>query len=147
MNDRAGQSAAARLVPSGQGKALVPGGMHLKISASETMGLFEVFELEGPMGPPPHIHHDHQEVFCVLHGRYTFTLDHDTVEAEAGSVVFVPRGTRHAFKPGPDSRAFVFVAPPGLEGFFEELGAGMAAGKSQDEIREALEGRYDSHPA
>jgi len=39
------------------------------------------------------------------------------------------------------------VAPAGLEGFFEELGAGVAGGRSGLEMREALAGKYDSIPA
>jgi len=39
------------------------------------------------------------------------------------------------------------VVPAGLEGFFEELGSGIAAGKTGQEMGDALKGRYDSIPA
>jgi hypothetical protein len=45
-----------------------------------------------------------------------------------------------------DGRGVVFVAPAGIEGFFDELGQGLADGLGQDEIRESLEGRFDSFP-
>jgi len=34
-----------------------------------------------------------------------------------------------------------------LEGFFEELGTGLAQGRNSDDIRAALAGKYDSIPA
>lgn len=146
MTDRVRLEGAPRVVREGEGRVLVPGMVFLKTSARETNGAFEVFELVGPMGPPPHIHREREEYFCVVEGLYEFTLGEETVEAGAGSVVFIPRGTRHAITPKTPGKAFVFVSPAGLEGFFEELGAGMAARKSQDEIRRTLEGKYDSHP-
>jgi len=33
-----------------------------------------------------------------------------------------------------------------LAGFFEELGAGLAAGRADAEVRGALGGKYDSYP-
>ena len=38
------------------------------------------------------------------------------------------------------------VIVSGLEGFFAELGDGLAVGKSSDELRVALAGKYDSTP-
>jgi hypothetical protein len=40
----------------------------------------------------------------------------------------------------------LIIAPAGLDGFFAELGDGLAAGRSSDEIRAALAGKYDSTP-
>jgi hypothetical protein len=45
------------------------------------------------------------------------------------------------------SRALLLIVTAGLEGFFAELGTRIAAGRSSAEMREALAGRYDSHPA
>jgi len=132
-----------------EGAVLIPGRAHARISSGRTNGAFEVLELAGPEGDgaPPHIHHERQELFYVLRGRVEFTLGQDQVAVEAGSLVFVPNKTRHAFKLGPDAKLLAWVAPAGLEGFFRELGEGMAAGKTQEEIRHALEAKYDSHPA
>jgi quercetin dioxygenase-like cupin family protein len=140
---------SACVVPPGEGEVLIPGRVLLRISAQQTNDAFEIIELAGPEGdgPPPHIHLDRQELFYILQGTVQFSVGQDTIAAEAGSLVFVPRNTRHGFKFGPDCKVLGLVAPAGLEGFFKELGAGMAAGKSQTEIRDALEARYDSHPA
>ncbi len=134
-------------VHPGDGKVLVPGRMVLKTSAAQTAGTFELFEASGPGGPPPHIHRDHRELFCVVEGTFEFTVGQDVIEAGPGSVVLVPLDTRHAFKAEAGGKALIFVAPAGLEGFFSELGAGMAAGKPDGEMRRALEGKYDSHSA
>ncbi|WP_296153857.1 MULTISPECIES: hypothetical protein [unclassified Pseudonocardia] len=46
-----------------------------------------------------------------------------------------------------DARALILVAPAGLEGFFAELGGGLARGLPTQEIRAGLKGRFDSIPA
>ena len=130
----------------GEGKTLMPG-ITLKASANQTAGSFEVLELQGPLAPSPHVHRGREEVFYILQGQFEFILGEDLIAVGAGSLVFVPRGTRHAPKAGPDARGLVFVAPAGLEGFFQDLGRGIAAGKTQDEMRQALEGKYDSFPS
>lgn len=133
-------------VHPGEGKVLVPGLMVLKASADQTAGTFEVFEVGGPGGPPLHIHRGRRELFYVIEGTFEFTLGEEVIEAKPGSVVLVPLDTRHAFKAEAGGKALLFVAPAGLEGFFGELGAAMAAGKPQEEIRQALEAKYDVHP-
>jgi quercetin dioxygenase-like cupin family protein len=86
------------------------------------------------------------EGFYILEGSFSFTLGENGVEAGVGSFIFVPRGTRHGFTVGPGGRALLFIAPAGLEGFFEELGRELAAGRSGAEIRKVLAGKYDSTP-
>jgi quercetin dioxygenase-like cupin family protein len=86
------------------------------------------------------------EGFYILDGSFSFTLAQNDVEAGVGSFIFVPRGTRHGFTVGPGGRALLLIAPAGLEGFFEELGRGLATGKSGAEIRKALADKYDSTP-
>jgi len=140
---------SAFVVQRTDGETLIPGRALLRISSNQTAGAFEVLEIAGPEGdgPPPHVHLERHELFYVLQGNVEFTLGQEQVAAEAGSLVFVPRGTRHAFKLGPDAKLLAWVAPAGLEGFFRELGAGMAAGESHLEFRRTLEDRYDQHPA
>jgi mannose-6-phosphate isomerase-like protein (cupin superfamily) len=128
-----------------QGK-VIPHIGRLIATAAQTDGSFEVIDYVGPAAPPPHIHQTREEGFYILDGSFLFTLGRDEVEAGVGSFIFVPRGTRHGFEVRPGSRALLFIAPAGLEGFFEELGEGLAAGRSGTELREALAGRYDSTP-
>jgi quercetin dioxygenase-like cupin family protein len=86
-------------------------------------------------------------MFYILDGDFSFTLGTDELEVGAGSLVFIPRGTRHGFKAGPGAGALLLTIPSGLEGFFEELGTGLAAGRSNEEMRAAPAGKYDSFPA
>jgi quercetin dioxygenase-like cupin family protein len=136
----------ADVLPLSHGRSLPFIGT-LRASAADTDGEFEVIEYHGPAVPPPHIHRDHDEIFYVLEGRFTFVLDQSNRVAEAGSLVWVPRGTRHGFTIEPGSKALLITHPSGLEGFFVELGQGLAEERSSDEIRAALAGKYDSIPA
>jgi len=118
----------------------------LRASAAETGGAFEVIEYVGPAVPPPHVHKEHDEVFFIMTGTFRFVLGPDTVEAAEGAIVLVPRGSRHGFTIEPGSKTLLLTIPAGLEGFFRELGAGLAAGRSSHEIRASLAGKYDSYP-
>ncbi len=129
----------------GQGQVLAKS-VYLKVSSAQTGGAFEAIELDGPKGPSPHMHHDRDECFWIIEGIFSFVLGAEQVEAPAGSVVFVSRGTRHSFIPSQGARALVFVSPGGLEGFFRELGAGLAAGRPEADVRGELADKYDSEP-
>ena len=50
-----------------------------------------------PGGTVPLHHHPYEEVFIVREGTATFSVDGETVEAEAGNVVIVPAGAAHGF--------------------------------------------------
>lgn len=57
----------------------------------------------------------HEEVYLVLSGRATFTLDERTVDAPAGTVVFVrdPAVRRHARAEEPDTAVLAVGGPRG----------------------------------
>jgi quercetin dioxygenase-like cupin family protein len=125
----------------------------VRARAEETGGAFEVYEVGVPgeraglgAGPPPHTHREHEEAFYVLEGEFEFFLGDDHAAAPTGTLIVVPRGTRHHFRGTPGSRLLVVAIPGGLAGFFEELGTGHEAGQSDAEIRAALAGKYDSYP-
>jgi len=129
----------------GEGKRLPLVGL-MKASAGPTSGAFEVIEYHGPLQPPPHVHREHEEAFYILEGTFTFSLDGQDHQAPAGSFVIVPRGTPHGFTAADGARALLLIVPAGLEGFFQELGAGLESGRTSAEMRAALAGRYDAYP-
>jgi quercetin dioxygenase-like cupin family protein len=134
------------LSKSGEGEILVTAGLRLKVGSAQTGGTLEVAEIDGPGSPPPHVHREHDECFYIIEGMFMFTLGTEVLEAPADSVVFMPRGTPHAFTHSEGARALVFVVPANLEGFFRELGEGLAAGRPESELRAVLAGKYDAWP-
>jgi uncharacterized cupin superfamily protein len=60
----------------------------------------------------PHWHEDLDEVFYVLEGEIEFLLDGEWKRVTAGSTVFVPAGTVHAFRNPSDSPARQLVIGP-----------------------------------
>jgi quercetin dioxygenase-like cupin family protein len=57
----------------------------------------------------------HEEIYVVLQGRATFTLDDETLDAPAGTVVFVrdPKVKRHAQAAEPDTAVLAVGGPRG----------------------------------
>jgi len=56
-----------------------------------------------------------EEIYFVLTGRATFTIDHETLDAPAGTVVFIhdPTVTRHARVEEPQTAVLAVVGPRG----------------------------------
>jgi mannose-6-phosphate isomerase-like protein (cupin superfamily) len=97
------------------------------VTGEETGGAYFVMEALVPPGggPPPHVHHREDEAFYVLEGEYEFLVEGRTINAGAGSLLYVPRGNLHTYnnageEPG---RMLMSQTPGGLhERFFEEIG-------------------------
>ena len=117
-------------VGPGEGRAVwVLGGqlLTLKVTAEQTGGAYSLFEDTVPPqnGTPPHIHHREDESFYVVEGEFEFLRDGETIRAGAGSLVYVPRGSLHAFKNVGEEKGRLLLSqtPGGLhERFFEEIG-------------------------
>jgi tetratricopeptide (TPR) repeat protein len=99
----------------------------------------------------------HEEVYVVLTGHATFTLDDETLDAPAGTVVFVrePKVKRHARAEKPNTTVLAVggpreaaYEPSAWEGYFaaERHRAAGDYDAYADELAEALERRRD-HPA
>ncbi len=121
---------APRVVLPNEGRLLrTPSGagVVVKLSSAATGGALTVFETTRERGdaraPRAHRHTDMDETFYVVEGAYVFELDGHPVEAPAGTLVFLPRGTRHRFRsagaaPG---RVLSFASPGGIDAFFEQI--------------------------
>jgi quercetin dioxygenase-like cupin family protein len=73
-----------------------------KVAGHSTGGAYALFGVTTPpgAGPPPHVQHREDESFYVLEGEYEFLVEGSTLSAEAGSLLYVRKGTLHAHKSG-----------------------------------------------
>ncbi len=98
-----------------------------KITSCQTGGAYSLFEVvtEPGSGPPLHVQHREDEAFYVLKGEYEFLVEDRTIDAGAGSLIYVPKGNLHAHINAGEGTARMLVSqtPGGLhERFFEEIG-------------------------
>ena len=125
--------------------------MRTLATAELTGGAFELVEdVRGEgQGPAPHVHRRSDEAFYVLAGRFTFTRGDDELEARPGSLVFIPKGTRHRYRAlEDDSRVLILYLPAGgFDDFLRELDGLLADGLTSAEAMASLTGKYDSDPA
>lgn len=96
-----------------------------KLSAQDSNGALSICEFTlGPWesGPVLHKHDAVDEGFYVVTGTLEAQVGEERVQAVAGSFVWVPRGTAHAFaNGGPDQLHVVALAVPGgIEALFAE---------------------------
>jgi quercetin dioxygenase-like cupin family protein len=114
-----------------------------KVSTAETGGLFYSFEHRemAKGGPPRHVHHEQDEWFYVIKGRYVFEVGDDRFELKAGDSLFAPRGIPHAWACVSDEPGTVLttVSPAGtFERFILET-TEHAGLPSPEEIAKAFE--------
>ena len=90
-----------RITSLDQATSIKPFGIDMKVmlGGEHTGGTFSavVAEVKPGEGPPPHIHHDREEYFYVLDGTYKLFIDGTETTIGPNTLVFVPRGTVHAF--------------------------------------------------
>ncbi|MDX6533604.1 MAG: hypothetical protein QOF68_1348 [Gaiellales bacterium] len=96
-----------------------------KVRGEQTNGALTAFEnvIAPNDGPPLHTHAAEDESWYVIEGDLRFRLGKEIAEAPAGTFVFVPRGTPHAFEnigSGP-ARILVMFNPSGMERFFDRF--------------------------
>ncbi len=62
----------------------------------------------------PHVHTGYDEVYFVLSGRGTITLDRDTYPLRPGTAVVIPAGVPHSLRAEPDDELefVIFGTPP-----------------------------------
>lgn len=112
----------------GEGKAIwVAGDTYtFKAVGEDTDGVFAFWEATVPpqAGPPSHIHHSGDEAYYLLEGELEIMADDRTFTAGAGSFVYIPKGTLHAFRnvSTTPSKMLLLITPAGFEKFFFEVG-------------------------
>lgn len=131
-------------LPADQSRSIDLGGAQvtIRVPGEATGGAYALLEYcPGPgAGAGLHVHHREEETFYILDGEMTFQLDQEQHQAGAGAIVRIPKGLRHAFRNTTDApaRMLIMLTPAGLEHFFEDLAALLAAhpdGPSAQDLR------------
>ena len=124
-----GTGGVVRVGPAEGRAARMPGArlVTLKVSGDRTGGAYSLFEVAvGPGGGEgSHVQHREDECFYVLEGRFGFVVEGEEIEAGIGSLVYVPKGTLHAFRNTGQTTGRILVGQtPGgaYEGFVGEVG-------------------------
>jgi mannose-6-phosphate isomerase-like protein (cupin superfamily) len=115
------------------------------INGTDTAGRLSVLEHTLPphvLAGPLHYHAREDEYSYVLEGRLGALLGDQEVFAQAGALVFKPRGQWHTFWNPGDTPTHVLelITPAGLEELFRELGA--LGGELDPASLPALAARY-----
>ena len=115
-------------IPPGEGKSVWFADEILTFKVdrdqSQSVGIFED-EVPPQSGAPAHLHRSQDETHYVLEGQFEFVLGERKVNADAGSVVYVPRTMMHAFTNiGKEKGKLLFINTPAgpLEQFLVEFG-------------------------
>ncbi len=96
-----------------------------KALGADNGGQYELVEQLGAAGyeAPLHIHAHETEGFYVVDGELTMVIGELRFRAGPGAFGYVPIDVPHAFRvESPTATFLTFITPPGLEGYFEELG-------------------------
>ena len=95
------------------------------MSANETLGEFTLLDqiIPSGLGPPAHVHERQAEGFFIISGEMEVVIgggdygEERVVRGEAGSALWVPKSTRHAFRvvSKQDARVLNFYTPGGFD--------------------------------
>jgi uncharacterized cupin superfamily protein len=137
----------AHIVPAGGGDPVqLPFGRpRIKVGAGDGSGQIGLLESELPPGGGfgmPHWHEDLDETFYVLEGEIEYLLDAEWRSATAGTTVFVPARTVHAFRNRSDAPARQLVI-----GSVEAIELVRALGATEPERWGDVFAHYRSHAA
>jgi mannose-6-phosphate isomerase-like protein (cupin superfamily) len=87
------------------------------------LGIIEAALPPGPVGPPRHVHRDHDEIFLVTEGRLRSSSGDAHVDAEVGSCATIPAGPPHTF-----------LLPAGEQGRLDPADVGRAMAKYATDV-------------
>ncbi len=120
--------------------------LEIRAFGDETGGAYALIEMRITPGggPPVHLHHDDDESFLVLEGRFRILQGDKVSEVGAGEFVFGPRGVPHAFTNIGTTvgRLLVIDAPPKIEPYFRELAACTAEATLTEARQKELYARF-----
>ena len=107
------------------------------IGGEKTADAYSVFELIVPPneGPGLHIDKDWDEWWYVIEGTFTFTLNGERKQFNAGSFAHGPKGIPHSFKNTGEvtGKVVMVTMPSGLEKFFRNVHQASLNGRPDKE--------------
>ena len=86
-------------------------------------GSFNIYEWSGSGPDYLHVHHSDDEAWHVLDGTLTFKFSDRTVEAPAGTTVFVPAGVPHSYYEAHGPTRYLIILTPRLRDLISALHA------------------------
>ncbi|HMQ32276.1 MAG TPA: quercetin 2,3-dioxygenase [Chloroflexaceae bacterium] len=102
----------------------------LKVTGEQSGGSYAAMECEiGPgSGTPLHIHHAEDELLYVIEGEMRCRAGEREELVRAGGLIFIPRGTAHAFRNegATKARCLLALTPAGFERFLAAIGIEMS---------------------
>lgn len=145
----------ALILKDGEGETLAGGGFSITYKTrsemtNDAVGIYEITLAAGSPGAGLHFHKIMTEMFHVLSGTLSMTIDGETIEAGPNTYVHVPPGVVHSFSNrGSEPARFMLTFTPALarEGFFEgllKLAKEQRLG-DQSAMLELME-KYDQYP-
>lgn len=90
-------------------------------SISVTGLTFDIHEWSGSGPDYLHIHHSDDEAWHILEGTLTFRFRDRTVEAPAGTTVFVPAGVAHTYYEAAGPTRYLIIMTPRLRALIAAL--------------------------
>lgn len=144
----------AAIFPPGEGEVLEMGGskITLKVTSAisnDQLGVYEIALAPNTIGAQLHYHRFMDETFIVTEGVLTVKHGDTEVEARAGTVIYIPRFTPHAFANRSSARAvttLIFNPAQKREGFFYGLQRILTSVPIDPQEYLALYSKYDSYP-
>lgn len=98
-----------------------------KITGAETEGAAAIVEsiLAPGHGPPPHIHHNDDEIFIITKGSFQVCSGDEVKICEPGTIAMLPKGLPHRFQNigSSEGRVLTLILPSTFENFFREVHA------------------------
>ena len=96
----------------------------IRVHGTQVNGRYAIMEnIAAPGTATPMHFHAEDEIFHVLEGTVTLSIDGDVFNASVGSIVVIPAGAHHAWRNRSNApiRMLTFFSPGGVEELYPKL--------------------------